>query len=493
MALDPNIALGIRPMEVANPLAQYAQIAQLQNYQNQDALAQYQLGAAQRTEARDIARMNALAQAGTDETAIGNALLKSGDIKGYSDFVKATREGQKALIDMQDIKLKQSRGFLDNLDPSNPNAPAQYLAWAEANHNDPILGPLFAKRGLSIDQTRERVANAVKMGPQAFSDLVNQSKLGADRFIELNKPSVTPQDTGAGGRLISRPGLGGAATVVPGSEFTKTETFADKNAKARLAFDQAKFAWEKANPGYELKEDADGNFYGINKQTLQAVPVTIGGAAVAPAPAAPAAGGGIPGARMPAPDGAPVAPAAPAEGAPPKQLTGKGTAMTEGQSKSAMFGGAMNQANNIITKVEKEGTTTAPVAVSVLQGLARLSPQLLGSGENAASSIEALFRQDPTSILGPNVNQQKLGQAQVAFATAYLRATSGASFGPSEVANTIKEFFPLIGEDQSVVRQKAEARKRAIEGMKISTTKQGQSYIEKSGGNENDPLGLGVR
>jgi hypothetical protein len=167
--------------------------------------------------------------------------------------------------------------------------------------------------------------------------------------------------------------------------------------------------------------------------------------------------------------------------------------MTEGQSKSAMFGGAMNQANNIITKVEKEGTTTAPVAVSVLQGLARLSPQLLGSGENAASSIEALFRQDPTSILGPNVNQQKLGQAQVAFATAYLRATSGASFGPSEVANTIKEFFPLIGEDQSVVRQKAEARKRAIEGMKISTTKQGQSYIEKSGGNENDPLGLGVR
>jgi hypothetical protein len=164
--------------------------------------------------------------------------------------------------------------------------------------------------------------------------------------------------------------------------------------------------------------------------------------------------------------------------------------MTESQSKSAMFGAAMNQANGIISKVEKEGTTTAPVAVSVLQGLARLSPQLLGSGENAANSIESLFRQDPTSLLGPDVNQQKLGQAQIAFATAYLRATSGASFGPSEVSNTIREYFPLIGENKAVVKQKAEARQRAIEGMKISTSKQGQSYIDKSGANADDPLGL---
>ena len=33
MAIDPNIALGVKPLEVANPLAQYGQIAQLQNMQ----------------------------------------------------------------------------------------------------------------------------------------------------------------------------------------------------------------------------------------------------------------------------------------------------------------------------------------------------------------------------------------------------------------------------------------------------------------------------
>jgi hypothetical protein len=47
MAVDPNIALGVRPLEVANPLAQYTQLAQLQNYQNQNQAAQNQSQVAQ--------------------------------------------------------------------------------------------------------------------------------------------------------------------------------------------------------------------------------------------------------------------------------------------------------------------------------------------------------------------------------------------------------------------------------------------------------------
>jgi hypothetical protein len=50
MPLDPSIALGVRPLEVPNQLAQYSQLAQIQNAQNQNALAQYQLGSAQRAE-----------------------------------------------------------------------------------------------------------------------------------------------------------------------------------------------------------------------------------------------------------------------------------------------------------------------------------------------------------------------------------------------------------------------------------------------------------
>ena len=39
MALDPSIALGVRPVEVQNPLNQFAQVAQLQNFQRQSDLA----------------------------------------------------------------------------------------------------------------------------------------------------------------------------------------------------------------------------------------------------------------------------------------------------------------------------------------------------------------------------------------------------------------------------------------------------------------------
>ena len=62
MALNPNIALGVRPLELPNPLAQYGQLAQIQNAQNQNALAQFQLGSAQRTEKSQNLLADAYAQ-----------------------------------------------------------------------------------------------------------------------------------------------------------------------------------------------------------------------------------------------------------------------------------------------------------------------------------------------------------------------------------------------------------------------------------------------
>lgn len=84
MAVDPNIALGVRGIELANPLAQYGQIAAIQNAQNQNALAQFQLESAKR---QDLAQ-NALsaayqkginAQTGEiNDAAILNELARSG-------------------------------------------------------------------------------------------------------------------------------------------------------------------------------------------------------------------------------------------------------------------------------------------------------------------------------------------------------------------------------------------------------------------------------
>jgi hypothetical protein len=236
MAVDPNIAMGFRGIELANPLAQYGQVAAIQNAQNQNALAQFQLGAAQRAEAKDIGRTNALAQAGTNDDAIANALLKAGDLEGYTKFIKTKRETQKADVDLADAKLKQSRLFLENV-----TTPEQYIAWHEANHKDPILGPMLAARGVTAEQSRARIMDAIAKGPAAFTQLVNESKLGTEKFMELNKPQYITENLGGTSKISALPGLGGAPTTVSTTKKTATpgELMVDARARERLAAETA--------------------------------------------------------------------------------------------------------------------------------------------------------------------------------------------------------------------------------------------------------------
>jgi hypothetical protein len=80
MALDPNIALGVRPIELPNQLAQYAQFQQLQSGQRQAEVADMQLEALRRD--RDsLSQIQAaiVAKGGPpDLAAAADAMIKSG-------------------------------------------------------------------------------------------------------------------------------------------------------------------------------------------------------------------------------------------------------------------------------------------------------------------------------------------------------------------------------------------------------------------------------
>jgi len=269
----------------------------------------------------------------------------------------------------------------------------------------------------------------------------------------------------------------------------------ERLAQERLNFDRSKFAWEKANPGYTIQQAEDGSIVGVNNRTLQAFPVNLN--ATPPPVNAPFGGGGAPAPGGVGKRGGAVAPAAePIIQPRGEPLKGKSAGLTEGQGNAAMFGSAMAQAQKVFDEVEKKGTTTGAVATNLAQGIVKYVP--LGVGDKLVNDIYALAVNDPTKLFGPDVNQQKLGQAQLAFSIAFLRKTSGAMFGPSEVANTIMEYFPAVGEDASVVKQKAESRKRAIAGMKMSAGREGAKFIEQyespsvgtSGTSASDPLGL---
>lgn len=202
MPIDPRIALGVQQLQVQDPLAQYGKVAAIQSAQNQNALAQYQLSAARRADEQAINRMNALRAAGTDTKAIGNALLQAGDVKGYTDFMKGQFEQQKAQTELIDAKLKQSRAFLGNVNPADPNAPAQFMAWSQANLNDPVLAPVFKQYGVTPEQVTAQVQQAVQAGPAAFAELVQRSKLGTEKFMELNRSQLSTKDIG--GTVIDR-------------------------------------------------------------------------------------------------------------------------------------------------------------------------------------------------------------------------------------------------------------------------------------------------
>ena len=215
MALNPAIALAARSVEIADPMAMYGKIAAIQQAQNQNALAQFQLGAAQREEAATNALSQAYQSAYNPETGKidTNKLRQSLATGGFGAKIPGVEKAlgeletqaltrQKTQTDLLDARLKQSRQFLDTINPTDPNAPAQYMAWHEANHKDPILGPALEARGVTAEQARGRIMQAIQAGPQAFAELLNQSKLGAEKFMELNKPQLSTTDVG--GQVVSR-------------------------------------------------------------------------------------------------------------------------------------------------------------------------------------------------------------------------------------------------------------------------------------------------
>jgi hypothetical protein len=493
MAIDPNIALGVRSVEFQNPLAQYGQIAAIQNAQNQNALAQFQLGSARRQEESQNALSDAYQRSFNPETGqLDPKMLISNVARSKAAYL---------LPDIQSKLLESETKQATLVKTKQETAAGEFkLAQDKLNYGLKSLGdsptPQDAIKKLNEGVTKGyfdystaalEVQKLQSMTPEQYKEYRIEKVLGlVDAKDKLGFMLPKTRDRDIGGQIQTiqdNPRLPGYGMPIAGGTVSKTATISDITGQGQLNLAQQKFAWEQANPGFELKEAEDGSIVGVNKRTLQAFPVTVGGAAPA-APTAPMAGAGMPGARAPAPavqaipgmtsvldQQAPAA--APAAGVP---LMGKGTAMTETQSNAAMFGGAMAQAQNTIKQLEKSGTVKNAVVPGLLTGLAQMIP--FGVGENIGNVIQSTFNADPTGLIGPNAAQQKLGQAQLAFATAYLRKTSGAAFGASEISNTIKEFFPLVGEGEKVIAQKAAARERAIEGMKISTGKEGRKYIE---------------
>jgi hypothetical protein len=285
---------------------------------------------------------------------------------------------------------------------------------------------------------------------------------------------------------MSRPGLGGAATVVSGSEFTKTATIGERTAQANLNLAREKFAFEKDNPGLELKEDETGNLFAINKRTLQVTPVMMGGGASPPA-VAPMAGQGGP--RIPTPaqpamqqipgmtsvlDIAATPLAAPVAQPPAaKQFVGKTSGLSEGERKATTLLQRLQFSQGQLTK-------------ALLNDPDAAKPGLFTSALDILSTSAA-------NALKPEA-RQRVESAQLDILDAALTLGTGAAYTKDQLEGYRKSYFPQIGDEPATVRDKKARLDNVISAARISAGK-GASLVSGTlpGANPNDPLGLGVK
>lgn len=256
--------------------------------------------------------------------------------------------------------------------------------------------------------------------------------------------------------IDKRTGESTPVTIAGGKILSGTDT-----ATQRLAFDQAKFAWEKANPGFTIQQTEDGSIVGVNNRTLQAYPVTLNaGTPPSPAPftgvggAAPSAGGGrgsvgVTDSRV-MPTAPAVAPAAAPAGMP---LKGKGSQPTEGERKSATLLQRLQFSQSQLTDALVDDPNAAKPGLFA-SAVAKLSTPL-------------------ANTLTPEA-RQRVQAAQLDMLDAALTLGTGAAYTKEQLEGYRESYFPQIGDKPNQILDKQKRLENVISAAKIAAGRAAQ-------------------
>lgn len=212
MPLDPNIALGVKPLEVANPLAQYGQVMQIQSAQRQNEVSQMQLEQMRRDEEtlRQI-QAKAVEHGGpSDLGAIADAYIKSGNPK-FVEFGVGLRQK----IDERN-QFARIMGGANALAPEA--APANALAAPALTNAAPApANALAAPNPMAAD------ANALRQKRDALLALGTPQAIAAARALDSDIAIASKEPTY---HVVPGVGLVDPRTqrvVTPAVESTPTE------------------------------------------------------------------------------------------------------------------------------------------------------------------------------------------------------------------------------------------------------------------------------
>lgn len=236
MPINPAIALGVKGIELQDPLTQYSKVAAIQGAQQQNALVQMQMQQAE----REIEERNRLREFIPGMTAQNrNQLLGYGATgrQVYESLLKGekeSREGEKAASDVAAARMKQSRDLLPSV-----NSPESYANWR--------------------NYTLQNLPGLVNVIPEQYSpEVARNLMLEADKALEQHFVS---QNLGGATRVVAMPKFGqGPARTVEGTEARMTmapgEAERIRNEGLRIGLEGRRVAVMEEN----ARRDADPVF-----------------------------------------------------------------------------------------------------------------------------------------------------------------------------------------------------------------------------------------
>ena len=485
MPINSNIALGVQPIQIADPMARYSQLAGIQNAQNQNALAQYQLNAAQRADEQQNKLYEAAQQPGFKlnfESAIQYGAPGIAAFKAQEEAAAAGLTREKTQADIKKTGLETSGiEFKQKIDKANKaisdiaalNSPQEAITSIDQHLAN---GDIDQQKA---DMLKNQLAQAPSFGAWQKRMLVNILDAKDRLTTTAPKPIQVKRSNGSIIFLDENPNSPTFQKEVMPSQaagMTPYEQNTLNANQARFKFDQQKFAWEKANPGYTIQQAEDGSIVGVNNRTLQAFPVTLNAAAppptvpftgvapaVAPAPSAAVAPGGA-GKRGGIVDSATTQPIQPIIQPRGEPLKGKSAGLTESQGNATAYGMRMKESHGLLKDLENKGETGTGVIRGTVGGVVGLVPLI---GDKLTAGTDNIFTVLPSILGGMSPEQQQIQNARINFITAVLRKESGAAISPGEFITAEKLYFPQPGNDPSVIKQKQKARELAIKAMEI--------------------------
>lgn len=196
------IAQGVRMPQIESPINQLAQVEQIRQAQQTNALRQAQMQEIERERFKTNALNQAYADAFNPQTgsfdqaklvqnlaAGGQGAQAPGVLKGLREAREAELKTEKVGTESVLKRIELSRTQLEGV-----NDLQGYIDWSMSRFQDPVLGPAITQMGATPDKVMERI-QAVGATPGGLSQLIEESKLGSQNFANLVKDRTGQQIT----------------------------------------------------------------------------------------------------------------------------------------------------------------------------------------------------------------------------------------------------------------------------------------------------------